>query len=62
MKFTVALAMMVALTITLIAGSTEAATRAQCTNACGNEYLKCVNSGKTGCDRELGYCISDCDG
>ncbi|KAG0306856.1 hypothetical protein BGZ97_000588 [Linnemannia gamsii] len=62
MKITITLAMMAALAVALIAGPVEAKTRHECMNACGDEYLKCVKAGKSGCDRELGYCTSDCDG
>ncbi|KAF9380262.1 hypothetical protein CPC16_010389 [Podila verticillata] len=60
-SFTIALAMMVALTVALIAGPVEA-NRRECTEACGNEYLKCMASAKPRCADDLGQCISECDG
>ncbi|KAF9329520.1 hypothetical protein BGZ91_000523 [Linnemannia elongata] len=61
-SFTVAFAMMVALTIALIAGPVDALNRWQCAEACAKEYEKCPASAKPTCDRELAMCISDCDG
>ncbi|KAG0357171.1 hypothetical protein BGX24_006280 [Mortierella sp. AD032] len=62
MKITIAFAMMAALTITLIAGTVEAATRHECGNACAQEYHKCVKAAKPRCQDELFQCNNDCDG
>ncbi|KAF9126374.1 hypothetical protein BGW39_006679 [Mortierella sp. 14UC] len=49
-SFTTVLAVMVALTIALVAIPAEAATRHECMGKCGNEYLACINSALS--DRE----------
>ncbi|OAQ24541.1 hypothetical protein K457DRAFT_1880468 [Linnemannia elongata AG-77] len=61
-SFTITLAMMVAMTIALIADPVEAATRFECTEACAQEYLKCVEARQPRCVETLGRCNSECDG
>ncbi|KAH7055227.1 hypothetical protein BKA57DRAFT_501751 [Linnemannia elongata] len=61
-SFTITLVMMVATTIALIADPVEAATRRECTEACAQEYRKCVEARQPRCVETLGQCNSECDG
>ncbi|KAG0322876.1 hypothetical protein BG000_002782, partial [Podila horticola] len=59
-SFTIALAMMVALTVAFIAGPVEA-NRFECGQACAGDYYKCIASAKPRCVEDLGQCNSECD-
>ncbi|KAK3820658.1 MAG: hypothetical protein JOS17DRAFT_793752 [Linnemannia elongata] len=59
-SFTITLAMMVALTVALIAGPVEA-NRFECGKACGVVYQNCIHTAKPRCLENFGLCLSDCD-
>ncbi|KAF9906988.1 hypothetical protein EC991_011383 [Linnemannia zychae] len=61
-SLTIAITMMVALTVAFIASPADAATRFECMGACGKEYQKCTAESKPNCTLELSQCTSDCDG
>ncbi|KAG0280373.1 hypothetical protein BGZ96_001576 [Linnemannia gamsii] len=61
-SFTIALSMMVALTVAFIAGPVEAGPRDNCRQKCSREEEQCKAAAKPNCENEFYTCYLDCDG